>query len=113
MVYEHHRQRLLPFRKFLIRLLRHFGIAAGVMAGSLLIGILGYRELAQMSWVDSFLNAAMILGGMGPLGELPNNTSKIFAGCYALYSGVVFIGVAGILIAPVAHRVLHKMHVGE
>ncbi len=113
MVYERHTQRLLTLREFLMRMLQHFGIASIVIAGSLLIGVVGYHELARLRWVDSFLNAAMILGGMGPVSELPTDTAKIFAGCYALYSGVVFIAVAGIMIAPVAHRVLHRMHVNE
>jgi len=113
MVYEHHKDRLLPFREFLMRVLTHFGIASAVMLGSLAIGMIGYRELAHMRWVDSFLNAAMILGGMGPVGDLPTDAAKIFAGCYALYAGVVFIAAAGILIAPVAHRVLHRMHLSR
>jgi hypothetical protein len=113
MVYEHRKQRLLTVREFVMRMLQHFGIASVVILGSLVIGIVGYHQLAHMRWVDSFLNAAMILGGMGPVSELPTDTSKIFAGCYALYSGVVFIAVAGIMIAPVAHRVLHRLHVND
>ena len=113
MVYEHHKQRLLPFREFLMRMLQHFGIATAVMAGSLVIGVVGYRELAHMRWVDSFLNAAMILGGMGPVGDLPTDTSKIFAGCYALYSGLVIVLASGIVLAPVIHRILHRFHVDE
>jgi hypothetical protein len=112
-MYEHHSERLLPLRDFVQRLLAHAGFAATIIGGSLTIGIVGYHVLARMSWVDSFLNAAMILGGMGPVGDLPTSTSKIFAGCYALYAGVVFIAVAGILIAPVAHRILHKMHLDD
>ncbi|MEI6243653.1 MAG: hypothetical protein WCQ64_01290 [Acidobacteriota bacterium] len=96
-----------------MRMLQHVGIASAVLVGSLLIGIVGYHALAHMRWVDSFLNAAMILGGMGPVGDLPTDTAKIFAGCYALYAGVVFIAVAGIMIAPVAHRVLHRMHISD
>ena len=70
----------------------------------------GYIWIAGQSPVDAFLNAAMLLGGMGPVGELPSDAAKIFAGCYALYAGIVFIASAGVLIAPVAHRVLHKLH---
>lgn len=113
MVYEHHSEQLLSVGDFLRRMLAHAGFAATVIGGSLLIGIVGYHELARMSWVDSFLNAAMILGGMGPIGDLPTDAAKIFAGCYALYAGVVFIAVAGILIAPVAHRLLHRLHLGD
>lgn len=112
-MYEHHHQPLLSFEAFLRRMLNHAAMAAAIIGGSLLIGVLGYRELARMSWVDSFLNAAMILGGMGPVGDLPTDASKIFAGCYALYAGVVFIAVAGILIAPAAHRILHRVHLAR
>lgn len=63
-----------------------------------------------MDWIDAFLNTAMLLGGMGPVGDLPTSAAKIFAGCYALYAGLVFIASAGILVAPVAHRILHKLH---
>lgn len=112
-MYEHRKQQVVPLGTFLRRMLVHAGMAVLVMGGSLIVGIIGYHQLAHMSWVDSFLNAAMILGGMGPIGDLPNDTAKLFAGCYALYAGVVFIAVAGIVIAPVAHRVLHKMHLGD
>jgi len=112
-MYEHRKQKVVPLKMFLRRMLAHAGMAGLVMGGSLMIGIIGYHQLAHMSWVDSFLNAAMILGGMGPIGDLPTDTAKLFAGCYALYAGVVFIAVAGIVIAPVAHRVLHKMHLGD
>jgi len=113
MIYEHHSEGLLPAREFLRRMLLHFGVATLVMGGSLLIGVVGYHQLARMRWVDSFLNAAMILGGMGPVGDLPTDTSKIFAGCYALYAGVVFIAVAGIMITPIAHRVMHQLHLSD
>lgn len=112
-MYEHRSQPLLPSRMFLARMFLHFGLAATVILGSLLMGVVGYHLLAHMGWVDSFLNASMILGGMGPVGELPSDAAKIFAGCYALYSGVVFIAVAGLMIAPVAHRVMHRLHVKE
>lgn len=111
--YEHRSQRLLPFEQFLIRFVTHVGFAAGLMLLSLLIGIVGYHVLGGLAWVDSFLNASMILGGMGPVDELKNSAAKIFAGCYALYAGVVFIAVAGLLVAPVAHRILHKLHVKD
>jgi hypothetical protein len=109
-MYEHHSERLLPARDFVIRMIRHGGLILMVLAVSLVAGIVGYHYLARMSWVDSFLNASMILGGMGPVGELPDATAKIFAGCYALYSGIILIVIAGIMIAPIAHRLLHKLH---
>ena len=109
-MYEHHSARLIPIRLFLRRLVRHFYVVGGLILFSLLGGMVGYVVLADMSWIDAFLNASMLLGGMGPVGDLPNGRSKIFAGIFALYSGLVFIASAGILIAPVAHRVLHKLH---
>ncbi|MEO8432108.1 MAG: hypothetical protein ABI592_11415 [Acidobacteriota bacterium] len=77
---------------------------------SLLMGMLGYRYIGEQKWPDAFLNASMILSGMGPLGDLPNTAAKIFAGCYALYSGLSLISIVGIVIAPIVHRFLHKFH---
>ncbi len=113
MIYEHKSQRLVPLGVFLWRVVAHLGVALLVLGGSLLIGIVGYHTLARMRWVDSYLNAAMILGGMGPVGDLPTDAAKMFAGSYALYAGIVFIAVAGIVIAPVAHRILHRMHIDD
>ena len=70
----------------------------------------GYHWIAHFKWVDSFLNACMLLGGMGPVGDLPNDASKIFAGIYALYAGLVFVASAALLLTPVFHRVLHRFH---
>lgn len=92
---------------------KFFGLAAGVGAVALGIGVLGYHYLAGFSWVDSLLNASMILGGMGPVGDLPTDASKIFASFYALFSGVVFISVMGLVLAPAAHRALHHFHLDE
>jgi len=74
------------------------------------IGMVGYHHFEKMSWIDSFANAAMILSGMGPLGPLATNAGKLFAGFYALFSGLVFIVVTGILLAPAAHRLMHRFH---
>jgi hypothetical protein len=81
-----------------------------LILGALLIGVAGYHWLAGLSWVDSLLNASMILGGMGPVDVLPNPASKIFASAFALFSGVFFIAIMGILFVPILHRVLHKFH---
>ena len=83
------------------------------LIASLGVGVLGYHYLANFDWYDSLLNASMILGGMGPVGTLNSTSAKLFASCYALFSGVVFIAVMGVLIAPVFHRMLHKFHVEE
>jgi hypothetical protein len=111
--YEHKGQKLLPRRQYYRRLLWHGLLAVTVILGALLIGLLGYRLFAGFSWVDSLLNASMILGGMGPVGDLPNDTAKIFASFYALFSGLVFIGVMGILLAAPVHRFLHRLHLEE
>lgn len=77
---------------------------------SLVIGMSGYHWFAHFTWIDAFMNASMLLGGMGPVGDLPNDGSKIFAGVYALYAGLVFLAVTALLLTPVVHRVLHRFH---
>jgi len=84
------------------------------MIGGLGIGVLGYHIFAHLSWIDSLLNASMILAGMRPVGDpLPTNTAKIFASCYALFSGLAFIGIVSVLLAPFVHRMLHRIHAEE
>lgn len=109
-LYEHKSAPVLSRRKFIRRQVRHTLIAAALVAVSLLMGMAGYMGFAHMSAVDAFLNAAMLLGGMGPVGDLPNDSAKVFAGLFALYAGVIFIVSAGVLIAPAAHRILHRLH---
>jgi hypothetical protein len=109
-MFEHRNEPLLPRAAFLRRMARYALIGIGIDAGSLGLGVLGYRFLEGLSWVDALLNAAMILGGMGPVNELHTNTGKLFASFYALYSGVIFVVVAGVLFAPVVHRFLHYFH---
>lgn len=87
--------------------------ATGVIAASLMAGIAGYHFIAKFSWVDSLLNASMILGGMGPVGDLKSDGAKVFASIYALFSGLVFIGVLGTLFAPFVHRLMHHFHIDE
>lgn len=109
-MYEHHSQPLLPRAAFLLRLASHAGIALGVVAGSLAIGILGYHFLESLAWIDALVNAAMILGGMGPVDALHTSAGKLFASFYALYSGIVFLLAVGIIFAPIFHRILHHFH---
>lgn len=109
-MFEHRSQPLLPKTAYLLRVTLHASIAFGIVAGSLAIGIIGYHNIEGLSWIDSTLNAAMILGGMGPVNELHTTKGKLFASCYALFSGVVFLVVAGVLFAPMIHRLLHKFH---
>jgi hypothetical protein len=111
-MYESRSTKLLPLRQFLWRVARHSAAALALVLGSLLVGMAGYMHWAHMNRVDAFLNSAMLLGGMGPVGELSSDAAKIFAGCYALYAGLVFIASAGIIIAPVAHRIVHRLHAG-
>jgi hypothetical protein len=112
-MYEHHNEPLLPFRLFLRRLARHALLALIVVLVALGIGILGYHLSEGMSFLDALLNASMILGGMGPVNPLRTDAGKLFASFYALFSGVAFLGVAGILVAPIAHRFLHWMNLEE
>lgn len=107
---EHRAQSVISSREFLFRL-THSGIVALLLiATSLFAGMLGYHLLERVSWIDAFLNAAMLLGGMGPVTLPATFAGKLFAGLYALYCGLVVLLVAGIILAPVAHRVLHKFH---
>jgi hypothetical protein len=109
-MYEHKSRPLLPRRAFVRRMLGHALFALAFVAGSLVIGILGYHQIEGMSYLDSLLNASMLLGGMGPVGELHTDAGKLFASAYALFAGIGFLVVAGVLFAPVIHRFLHKFH---
>ena len=109
-MFEHRLSPLLPMPAFRARLLKMAAIGFSLIAASLTVGILGYHFIAGQSWSDSFLNAAMILSGMGPVGELNSTAAKIFAGTYALYSGLALILIAGIILSPIVHRFLHKFH---
>jgi hypothetical protein len=107
---EHHTQPLLPKALFIKRLLNYAFFAFLMILLALCIGILGYHFIEGLTWVDSLLNASMILGGMGPVNELHTTAGKIFASFYALFSGIAFLAIAGTLIAPIAHRFLHRLH---
>ena len=112
-VYEHRKQPLLSLIKFTERVIRHLILALFFLAVGLGIGVLGYHFLGQLNWIDSLLNASMILGGMGPVDSLHSSTAKIFASCYALFSGLAFIGIASIIVAPFAHRILHRFNLDK
>ena len=100
-------------RRFYQRLLRALLVSSGLIGISLCLGVGGYHFVAGFTWVDSILNATMILAGMGPVGALPSDAAKLFASAYALFSGVVFITATGILLSPMFHRVLHRFHIEE
>jgi hypothetical protein len=112
-MFEHRSKPLLPLRAFYARLARSAAVALLVVAFALGIGMVGYRAFEPMSWVDAFVNAAMILSGMGPASSLQTDGGKIFAGCYALFSGLAFLTSLGIIFAPAVHRFLHKFHSEE
>jgi hypothetical protein len=109
-LFEHHTQPLLSSRQFGVRVARHGGVALAVLLFSLGAGTIGYRATEGMTWVDALLNAAMILTGMGPATPLRSTAGKLFASGFALYSGVIFLVVAGLLVAPFVHRLLHRLH---
>ena len=100
-------------RRFYHRFLGALALAGSVIGVSLLLGILGYHFIAGLGWIDSLLEASMILSGMGPVKNLNSDAAKVFASCYALFSGVVFISATGILLAPMFHRVLHRFHLEQ
>ena len=109
-MFEHYREELLTRELFFLRVLRHLGLAATIIGGGLGIGVLGYHFCEGLDWLDSLLNASMILSGMGPVDPLKHTAGKWFASGYALFSGVAFITTAGVLFAPLVHRFFHKFH---
>lgn len=111
--YEHKSKPLLPTRAFLSRVGKHFLVAVCVIFGALGIGVLGYHEFENLPWLDSLLNASMILGGMGPVDPVKSTGGKLFASFYALFSGIVFLVAVGVIFAPLFHRFLHKFHLAE
>ena len=113
MMFEHSKMDLLPRAAFLLRLLRSFCATLLIIAASLAIGSAGYHHFEGLAWVDSLLNAAMILTGMGPVNPMQSVSGKLFATFYALYSGIAFLSVMAILLAPVIHRGMHKFHLEE
>ena len=112
-VYEHRSEPLLPRKAFLIRWAQHAAVSALVILGSWAVGAWGYHWFEGLAWIDAFLNAAMLLGGMGPVNALQTTGGKHFASFYALYSGLVFLAAAGLIFAPVIHRFFHQVHLDE
>lgn len=111
--YEHRSEPMLPRSLFLRRVALHASLATVFLLLSLLVGVLGYRFFAGLTWLDAFLNAAMILGGMGQVSPLPGEGGKVFASLYALYAGVAFLATFAVLVAPFAHRLLHRLHLDQ
>lgn len=113
LILERRHDALAPVPIFVKRLIASLAIALALIALALAIGITGYHRLGGFGWVDSLLEASMILGGMGPVNTLTGDGVKIFASLYALFSGLIFIAVLGVVLSPIVHRFLHKFHVDE
>jgi hypothetical protein len=109
-MFEHRSQPLLSRLAFFWRVAGSFAIGSAIVAISLFAGMVGYHVLEGLGWLDAFLNAAMLLGGMGPVEQPQTAGGKLFAGLYALYCGLAVIVIVGIMFAPIAHRFLHKFH---
>jgi hypothetical protein len=112
-MFERKHEKLAPLSVFVRRMAASVVMAGILIAVALFIGIIGYHWIAGFDWIDSLLEASMILGGMGPVNPLPTPGAKVFASGYALFSGLVFIAIMGIVLAPVTHRMLHQFHVDE
>ena len=113
-MFEHVSRPVLPRRQFLSRMMRAMLLGLGLIVVSLALGMAGYKYyFVKLDWADAFVNAAMILSGMGPI-AIPDTTgAKIFSGCYAIYSGLMLVMSAGVMFAPMVHRFLHKLHADE
>lgn len=112
-MFEKKESKLLPKRLFIKRVRNSLLTGSAIMLLSLGVGMLGYQHYEKMSWVDAYVNAAMILSGMGPVGNLQTDGGKIFAGSYALFSGIVFLVAAAVVFAPILHRFIHTFHLEE
>ena len=112
-MFEHHREPVLDTKRFTRRLVKYLMYALLLIGVSLAIGVGGYMHFAQLPFVDAFLNASMILGGMGPVDALPNAAAKYFASFYALYCGITLLGAVAVFLAPVMHRMLHVLHLDD
>ncbi len=106
----HPKDKLLPTPELVRRLVRSSLVGLGLIVVSLTVGILGYHFIGELTWIDAFLDAAMILSGMGPLSQLHSDAAKLFAGCYAIYCGIALITTAAVILQPLIHRSLHRFH---
>lgn len=113
MEFEHQSEPVLPFDRFIKRIIRYTFFACLLLGASLGIGVLGYHYFNELSWLDSLLNASMILTGMGPVDPMKSDTAKLFASFYSIFSGVVFLSTVAVFLSPIVHRFLHRLHVDE
>jgi hypothetical protein len=109
-MYERKSHRPIPRTRFVRRVLLHAAAALALLLVSLMLGMAGYQYFEQLPWRDAFLNAAMLMGGMGPVDAPRTDGGKLFAGLYALYAGLIFLVSAGLLFTPIVHRIMHKFH---
>ena len=112
-MFEHRTDPLLPRYAFLFRVISHLLMAMAVVGAALAIGVVGYHYFGGLPWIDALVNASMILGGMGPVDLITSTAGKYFTSFYALFSGLLFIGAASILLAPFMHRIMHRLHLDE
>lgn len=112
-MFEQRHDKLVPFPRFVRRVVLSLLLTLAVLLVALGIGVIGYHEVAGLQWIDALLNASMILTGMGPVDSMTTTAAKIFASCYALFSGVVFLSSIGFVLAPVFHRILHRFHLDD
>lgn len=112
-MFEHHSRPLASPRRFALRLSKYVGVALLFVGISLAVGVFGYMHFAELGFVDAFLNASMILGGMGPVDPLGTDSAKVFASFYALYSGIAMLGTIAVILTPLMHRMLHALHLSE
>ncbi len=112
-MYETRKQPLLPRSDFLRRLLAHVAVACVLLLGSVALGMAGYMHFERLTALDAFLDTAMLLGGMGPVHIPATDAGKLFAGCFALYAGLVFIATVALVLGPVVHRVVHRFHLDK
>lgn len=111
--YERASDPLAPRKEFYARLTNNLRLGFALVAVSLAVGIVGYHFIGGLAWIDAFVDAAMILSGMGPVNQLSGTGGKIFAGVYALYSGFALLATAGVILAPILHRFLHRFHLED
>lgn len=108
--FEHRRQKVVPVRQFLLRVMRYTLFSAALIVFSVMLGCMGYHFIGKLMWVDSFHMSCMILTGMGPVAEMKTDSAKIFSSLFALYSGVAFLTITAVFFAPIVHRFLHILH---
>ena len=112
-MFERKTEKLVPLPTFVRRVVLSLLVTIAVLGLALSVGVLGYHSFARLSWIDSVLNASMILTGMGPVAAMTTTSSKLFASAYAMFSGVVFLSSIGLVLAPLFHRILHKFHLDD